>query len=189
MMVVFIAATLIVHSHLFLSLWIGEDFAAATARLLIIHTISFSLVSIITVSWQMTEGLGYPNFYCYLYVICLFISIPLMIFLSRDYGNTGVAIGRMAGFVVVFLSIFYLENRFFKRVLTRFWLSLTGKLTVAAAAAVLVEVSCGRYLPTGGWLTLFLSGLLGGITYLAALWFLRFVTEDEIRLFRSIIGR
>ena len=188
MLVVFIAATIIVHSNLFLSLWMGAEFAEASTNLLIIHTVSFSLVAILTVSWQMTEGLGYPNFYCYLYVLCLLISIPLMIFLSYDYGNTGVAIGRLAGYAVSFLSIIYVEKWFFKRILAGFWLKLLGQLMVAAVLTVCVEISSVNYLPHG-WLALFLSTFLGGIGYLSVLWLLGFVTEDEKKLARTVFRR
>jgi O-antigen/teichoic acid export membrane protein len=188
MMVVFIAATIIVHSRLFLNLWMGAEFAEASTNLLIIHTISVSLVAILTVSWQMTEGLGYPNFYCYLYVLCLLISIPLMIFLSHDYGNTGVAIGRLVGYAVSFLSIIYVEKWFFKRILAGFWLRLLGQLLAAAAVTVLVETSSANYLPHG-WLALFLSSFLGGVVYLAVLWLLGFVTEDEKILVRNVFGK
>jgi O-antigen/teichoic acid export membrane protein len=188
MMVVFIAATIIVHSRLFLSLWMGAEFADASANLLIIHTISFSLVAILTVSWQMTEGLGYPNFYCYLYVLCLLISIPLMIFLSYDYGNEGVAIGRLVGYAVSFLSIYYVEKWFFKRILAGFWLNLFGRLFLAAAATVTVEIFSINYLPDG-WLSLFTSSFLGGVTYLLVLWLLGFVTEDEKILVRNVFGK
>ncbi|HLM03308.1 MAG TPA: polysaccharide biosynthesis C-terminal domain-containing protein, partial [Pyrinomonadaceae bacterium] len=157
-------------------------------NLLIIHTVSFSLVAILTVSWQMTEGLGYPNFYCYLYVLCLLISIPLMIFLSYDYGNTGVAIGRLAGYAVSFLSIIYVEKWFFKRILAGFWLKLLGQLMVAAVLTVCVEISSVNYLPHG-WLALFLSTFLGGIGYLSVLWLLGFVTEDEKKLARTVFRR
>ena len=188
MMVVFIAATIIVHSRLFLGLWMGAEFADASTKLLIIHTISFSLVAVLTVSWQMTEGLGYPNFYCYLYVLCLLISIPSMIFLSYDYGNEGVAIGRLVGYAISFLSIIYVEKWFFKRILAGFWLNLLGLLVLAAAATVWVEILSINYLPQG-WLSLFLSSFLGGVTYLSVLWLLGFVTEDEKILVRNVFGK
>lgn len=185
MMVVFIAATIIVQSRLFLSLWMGAEFAEASTNLLIIHTISFSLVAILTVSWQMTEGLGYPNFYCYLYVLCLLISIPSMIFLTGDYGNEGVAIGRLIGYFISFLSIVYVEKWFFRKFLAGFWLRLLGQLLLAAALAVLVETASVSYL-THGWLALFLSSFLGGVAYLSVLWLLGFVTEDEKLLVRKV---
>jgi O-antigen/teichoic acid export membrane protein len=188
MLVVFIAATIIVHSRLFLSLWMGAEFAEVSTNLLIIHTVSFSLVAILTVSWQMTEGLGYPNFYCYLYVLCLLISIPLMIFLSYDYGNGGVAIGRLVGYAISFLSIIYVEKWFFGRILAKFWLNIIGRLLFAAAATVLVEILSVEYLPYG-WISLFTSSFLGGITYLAVLWLIKFVTEDEKILVRNIFGK
>lgn len=187
-MITFIAVTLIVQSHIFLSLWMGAEFADASTNLLIIHTISFSLLSVVTVSWQMTEGLGYPNFYCYLYVLCLIISIPAMIFLSQNYGNEGVAVGRLLGFIFVFLSIIYVEKWFFKHFLAGFWAKLLGQLIAAAALTVMIEKAAISYLPQS-WLSLFLSCFLGGITFLAVLWALRFISEDEKILFRSVFKK
>ena len=61
-LVVFMATTLIVQSKFFLTLWMGAEFAEKSAVLLVFHTITFGLLAILTVSWQMTEGLGYPNY-------------------------------------------------------------------------------------------------------------------------------
>ncbi len=121
-LVIFLAITLIVESKLFLTLWMGAEFAEKSWFLLIIHTITFSLAAIQIVSWQMTEGLGYPNYNCFAFSICLIISLSLMVYLTQDFGSVGIALGRLAGFGVLFFSIFYVEKWFFKKVQIRFCL-------------------------------------------------------------------
>ena len=110
---------------------------------------------------------------------------PSMIFLTGDYGNEGVAIGRLIGYFISFLSIVYVEKWFFRKFLAGFWLRLLGQLLLAAALAVLVETASVSYL-THGWLALFLSSFLGGVAYLSVLWLLGFVTEDEKLLVRKV---
>lgn len=185
-MVAFICATLIVQSRSFLTLWMGADFAANSANILIIHVISYSLIAVLGVSWQMTEGLGHPNFNCLIFMICLIFSVPMMIYLSRDFGNTGVAGGRLIGFTILFLSIIYVEKWFFKQFMIRFWADLILKLLIAVAAVVLVEELVNKLLPLN-WATLILSCAAGGVIYVSALWILRLAAEDEKILVRKIL--
>lgn len=182
----FICATLIVQSDSFLSLWMGADFAANSTDIMIVHVISYSLIAVIGVSWQMTEGLGYPNFNCLVFMICLIFSVPLMVYLSQDFGNVGVACGRLAGFGVLFLSIFYVERWFFKKVLVGFWAALILKISLAVIVAAFVEIAVKRFLPVS-WITLILSCGLGGLAYLAALLGLRLIASDEKLLIRKIL--
>jgi O-antigen/teichoic acid export membrane protein len=184
-LVAFICATLIVQSHEFLTLWLGADFAENSANIMIVHVLSYTLIAVIGVSWQMTEGLGYPNFNCLVYVVCLIFTVPLMIFLIPHYGNFGVAIGRLAGVIILFLAIFYVEKWFFKKVLSAFWLYTFLKLSVAIAIVVFVERTVNEFLPRS-WLTLGLSCASGGLVYISALWFLRMIAEDEKVLIRQI---
>lgn len=186
--VIFLATTLIVENRIFLTLWMGEDFAANSATLLILHTITFSLAAILTVSWQMTEGLGFPNYNFAVFAVCMIISVGLMIALTQNYGNFGIGIARLAGFATIFFSIFYVENWFFDKIQTRFWLKLTGVLAVAALFAALVEIFIADNL-TISWFSFILSSFCGGLTYCLALWVLGFVTSDEKILIRGILKR
>ncbi|HVE57494.1 MAG TPA: polysaccharide biosynthesis C-terminal domain-containing protein, partial [Pyrinomonadaceae bacterium] len=185
---IFLGASLIVMSRSFLTLWIGADFAEKSTTLLILHTITFSLLAIEIVAWQTTEGLGYPNYNCYLFVICFIISIFGMIWLLPDYGNFGVAFARMVGFGTLFLSIFYVEKRFFGKIYLKFWLKLFGVLAVSTALAVLIEGFLTAKLGVN-WFSLIFSGFLGGLAYCLTAWLLGFVTDDEIALLRRVIKR
>lgn len=181
-------ATLIVQSKSFLTLWIGADFAEQSGDLLIIHTITFGLTAITIVTWSMTEGLGYPNYNCLVFAICLIISLSGMFWLTETYGNIGVAISRLAGFGTIFFSIFYVEKWFFGSVQLKFWIRNAGIVSVSALAAAL----CERYLSsilTLNWFTLTLSVGICGFVYLACLWILRFLTDDEKRIFKNLLVR
>jgi len=188
LLVVFLGTTLIVENRFFLFLWMGENFAEKSSELLILHTITFGLAAILTVSWQMTEGLGFPNYNFAVFAICLVVSVVLMLILTQSFGNVGIAAARLAGFATIFFSIFYVEKWFFGKVQVGFWLRLTGILAVGAVFTALVEWLIINYLPVN-WLTFVLSAVCGGLIYCAALWLLDFIDADEKILIRGILKR
>ncbi len=184
--VVFLSSTLIIESRFFLTLWLGAEFAEKTWLLLIIHTLTFSIAAILTVSWQMTDGLGYPSYNCLIFVINLFVSLLLIIGLTENYGNIGVAIGRLSGFGMIFFSIFYIEKWFFGAVQGSFWLKLVSILIIPTIFLIAVEELIISYFSLN-WTTFFCAGLSGGLVYCLMLWLLGFITEDEKLLVRRIL--
>lgn len=187
-LVVFIVATAIVQSDAFLRLWLGGSFAERSSELLIIHMICFGAVSIMAISFQMTEGLGYPQFNAATTGVATVVGVTLMIILTAGMGSTGVALARLAAFGIVFFSIFVVEKWFFKKVQARFWAGLLVSLAAAAAGAVLAEYGIIK-LVAGSWLSLFTSVACGGLAYAFVLWLLDFVTADEKLLIRAALGR
>ena len=186
--VFFLAATFIVQSRVFLTLWMGAEFAEQSSTLLIIHTITFSLLAILTVSWQMTEGLGYPSYNTYIFMICLLLNIVTIVSLTPGYGNFGVALGRLAGFGTIFFSIFYVERWFFGRVQTKFWLRLASLLSASAVLSAVVQILIINNFQTG-WLTFLAVAGGGGIVYCLVLLLFGFVEEEEKQLLKSILSR
>lgn len=188
LLVVFLGTTLIVGSNLFLTLWMGETFAENSSDLLVIHTITFGLAAILSVSWQMTEGLGFPSYNFAVISVCLIISVVLIVALTQNFGNFGVALARLAGFAAIFFSIFYVEKWFFNKIQTGFWLKLTGILSVAAIFAALVEWFIIGYSPVN-WFSFILAGFCGGLAFCFVLWLLDFIDADEKILIRGILKR
>lgn len=184
----FVMMTVIVNSKLFLYLWIGESFVENSSDLLVLHIITFGLAAILTVSWQMSEGLGFPHYNFALISICLVISVALMIVLTGTYGNFGIGMARLVGFGTIFFSIFIVERLVFKQVQSAFWLRNLVCLGLASLVAAAAEYLITANLPQA-WPTLFLSTLIGGIAYLLVLWLLKFVSEDEKLLVRSLLKR
>ncbi|MBX7054872.1 MAG: oligosaccharide flippase family protein [Pyrinomonadaceae bacterium] len=186
--VVFMVASVVVQSSLFLGLWMGKDFAERSSAILIMQMACFGLISILSIAWQMTEGLGHPRFNALTIACSTTIGVSLMVIFIGPFGTSGVAAARLAGFVLVFLSVFYVEKWFFEGVQVRFWARIAGSLFVAAAIAGSIEYGATLLLPQK-WTTLFLSVGLGGLAYCVVLWFLDFVTADEKLLVKRLIGR
>lgn len=186
--VALLGTALIVESKLFLSLWMGAEFAEKTWLLLVIHTITFSLVAIQAVSWQMTEGLGYPNYNFLLFSVCLVICVSLMVGLTPSLGSVGIAIGRMTGYSTIFFSIFYVEKWFFKKVQVKFWLKSIAILGVSAAASALTEKFIVENY-SRSWLVFVAASAAGTFVYFSIVWLLGFVSADEKLLFKRLASR
>jgi len=185
-LVVFIVLSVLIVNERFLTIWMGADFAAVASPLLVPQIVCFGLVAILTISWQMTEGLGRPYFNAILTGISSVICITLMIVLIGPYGNLGVAVARLIGFGTIFFSILLAERAFFGTVLTGFWLEHLKRVAPAAAAACLIEYLLSMVLPFGR-LSLVLIAGIGAATYASVLWLLDFVTVDEKLLFKEIV--
>jgi O-antigen/teichoic acid export membrane protein len=145
-------------------------------------------VAIQAVSWQMTEGLGYPGYNLKIFVICLIINVLVVVGLTPDYGNIGVAFGRLAGFGTMFFSIYYVEKWFFQRVQTKFWLKLISALAVSSVFSAIVEKFIIIYFEIS-WLTFVSATFCGGVIYCLMLWILGFITDEEKLLVRGILTR
>jgi O-antigen/teichoic acid export membrane protein len=188
LIVVFIVASVIVQSHVFLRLWMGDTFADNASDLLIVHIITFGFVALMAISWQMTEGLGHPQFNALLAGISTAIGIGLMLLLTDPMGNRGVAIARLAAFATVFLSVFVVERWFFGGVQVRFWARLITNLAIAVIPAAGIELAMNSML-SPSWLALVSSVAAGSVAYSVVLWFLDFVTSDEKLLIRQVLSR
>lgn len=188
LLVVFMLTSVIINSRLFLLLWMGQSFVQNSSSLLILHMTCFAMISIMSISWQMTEGLGFPHYNVAIFAICLVISVALMFILTNDYGNLGVAAARLAGFATIFFSIFFVERLFFKKVQVRFWIRLIRNLAIAALSAAVVEYMIILFLPVQ-WPSFMLSVFLGGLVYCFVLWLLDFVTVDEKLLIKRVLRR
>jgi O-antigen/teichoic acid export membrane protein len=188
LLVVFFAASLISEGRVFLTLWMGGEFAEKTWMLLTVHTVTFGLMAIQAVSWQMTEGLGYPNYNFIIFLLCLIISVSLMVGLTPGMGNLGIAVGRMVGCAVIFFSIFWVEKWFFKKIQIKFWLNIVGILIVSSTGMVLTEKFIIQTLAQN-WFGLLGATLGGGIVYFFIIWMLGFFSVDEKLLLKRLLSR
>lgn len=186
--VAFCGTTLAVESRFFLTLWMGGEFAEKAWLLLVIHTITFSSVAILAVSWQMVDGLGYPNYNFKLFMICFIINVCLIVWLTDSLGNVGIALGRLAGFGTIFFSVFYIEKWFFDKIQTGFWLQAVGVLTVASVLAALTERFIIQTFSLD-WRTFIGASVCGGVVYCLTVWALGFISEDEKLLIKRVLAR
>jgi O-antigen/teichoic acid export membrane protein len=186
--VVFIGGSLIVVSKLFLTLWVGSEIALKSSNLLIIHSVTFSILAVMIISWQLREGLGLAFANGILGLSWFIISVPLMFILGDYYGLEGIGIARMIGLFPIVVATFYFEKKIFKQVPVAFWLELLLKLGITFSMACIGEIMVLNYLAET-WTTLVIAGFTGAIVFVSGLWFVNFITPDEKLYIRNLIKR
>lgn len=184
--IAFCVITFICSGRLFLGVWIGTDFAANAYVILVVHVITFGLLAIVSISWQLAEGFGRAS----LNALCTFawviISIPLMI-LSADYWhNKGIALARLTGVLVTLPLVFYIERRFLGHIAWKFWARTLSSIAVGVLLVSLIEFEIfSRF--AGSWPVLILGASAGGIGYAAILLALGYLTREERTMLRDML--
>lgn len=187
-LVFFILASVVVQGGDFLAVWLGEGFAEQSRHLLIIHAVTFSIVAVQVVSWQMMEGLGRTTYNFFVFSFCLAIALSLMIVLTGSYGSTGVAIARLAGFGAIFISVFVVERLVFGGVKALFWLKTAAAFGLAALVSGSLEFGILTAFPRS-WLALAVSTAAGFALYVGLLVLTGAITKDEKDFFKSLLAR
>lgn len=184
----FIALTLIVESRLFLTLWMGADLAEASAPVLVVHTLTFSLAALLVVSWNMTEGLGYPSYNFGVYTFCFAVAIAGMVLFTESHGILGAAASRLAGFGVLTLSVPIVERWLLGRVQIGFWARTIASIGVACGGAYLAEMALGRLFEPG-WIGFIVPVGTAGVVYCAVLAAVGFISDEEKKVFKRLLRR
>ncbi|QQS41972.1 MAG: oligosaccharide flippase family protein [Acidobacteriota bacterium] len=187
-LVFFILSSVLVIGREFLAAWLGESFADESSILLSIHAVTFSIVAIQVVSWQMMEGLGRTTYNFAVFCVCLVIGLSLMIALTEPYEGTGVAVARLAGFGTIFVSVFVAERLVFGSVKAVFWIKTVSALAVAGAAAAASEFAVLSLVPAG-WTAIIAAGLAGFAVYVAVSLVTGGVSKDERAFVREMFAR
>lgn len=185
--VVFVTAVLLTSGDTFLTLWMGREFANEATLVLKIHTVTFSLLSVAGVAWFMREGLGEPKRNLIVSALCFVVTMGLML-TTTSYGNVGMAISRLAGFSMMFLSIFEFERWLFGSIDVGFWLRNLGRLIIASCtAALLIYIVLSFFsLSWGGYI---FAIACGGSAYCGILWTLGFIDTSERNAIFTAFGR
>ena len=156
--------------------------------ILIFHALSFGTISVYTLSWQLAEGYGKPKINAFISFIWLLVTVPAMIYFSKDWGENGIAFARFLAIFLTFPAIFYTEKRFLGKIQATFWFKTVLTLTAAIVLSSFVETWIFGIL-TVKWSTLILGGIGGFAVYGISLIVSGFVTEDEKLLVRQLLRR
>ena len=186
--VVIISTTLIVEGKLFLTLWLGVEFGDRSTQLLTLHTIAFGMAAISIVSFQTAEGLGRPGFNFRNTLIGVLLGLPVIFWLTDQFGSVGVAFGRIVAFAIPFVAIFDLERRWLGGVQSNFWLGNLIRFGTASLSAALVEtlvISTFR----SAWVTFLSATIAGCAVYAFVSWLSGIASEDDRRLIKRLIRR
>jgi O-antigen/teichoic acid export membrane protein len=184
----FLCLTLITGRNLILHLWLGRDFAQKSADVLIAHTLTFSFLAVVIISFQIIEGIGLPKVSTFFTFCWLAISIPLMILAAGDYGIFGIGAARFVGALPLIPAILYIERKVFGKPLWIFWQKILMIIAASIACAALVQTIIFSNLPAN-WLTLLCGIIAGGLAYGLTLFVLGFLSANEREWLRDLYNR
>ena len=182
----FFLVTSIVGGRVFLNVWMGDEFAQASYWTLVNHVLTFSVLSVTVVVWQLNESQRLASLNAIATVLWVLISIPLMIALADEWEIAGIAFARFVG-VTVYLGLIFLgEKRFHGRVSYGFWLPTLFRLIAAGIVTGAAEWITFQVI-TPGWLALAAAGLIGSITYSAILFVTGLARKEEKQALKALV--
>lgn len=187
-LVIFLVVNLMCASRIFLKIWISQDFSEKTHQILIVHVATFGMIAVLSVMWQLSEGLGRPRYNALTSFIWLIVAVPLMIFSIEHWQNLGVAASRLIGVFITFPLLFYGEKLFFGAIQWRFWRKLTLTIVPAAGLTAIAEYQIYQRFDADLY-TLFGAGTTGAIIYGLVLWKSKLFDNREIIAFLSLKKR
>jgi len=164
----------------------GEGFADLSGTVLRIHVITFSILAMLVVPWQIADGLGFPGCNAFVSVLWLLIGIPAAALLTPRWGILGVACARLAAMAVVPFYMVYIERRVFGGFLWDFWRRVGLSLAAAGGLSAVFLTGLLRWLPSG-WIWLSVSVLLSGSMMLAILWLVGYLDKTEKDWLRQFV--
>lgn len=172
----------------FLAVWMTPEFADRAYVLLIIHTITFAILAVSTISWQLAEGFEQPGLNAASTFVWMAVGIAAMVLLPAELGPAGTAIARLIGVLVFVPAILYAESRFLDGIFTREWLldlAVVGLATALAAGAIAGIL----YALPIGWMSIVAAGIAGTAMYAAVVAVCGYFDHVEKAMFRSMLGR
>lgn len=186
--IAFLCVTGIVGSQAFLTNYLGEDYAKHSTNVMQIHFVTFSILALLVVSWQLSEGLGFPKYNAIQSFIWLIVSAILMINLTKNYEILGAAISRLIGISIILFSILFVEKKFFGKALLGFWAKLVGLLTIICLICGGIEYLIFANFQTT-WFSFIFSCAIGFVVYFILLFLFGIISENEKQIFRRFYAR
>jgi O-antigen/teichoic acid export membrane protein len=181
--VVFATTTFFTCGALFLRLWVNQELSDASKNLLFLHGLTFSVIAIGIMALQIAEAYRFPALNVIMTGLWMGLGIPMMIFGAEIWGAEGVAGARLAGALVTFPIIIYSEHRFLGGFQWRFWIAVGVRIAAGIAVTIVIQ-EVVLSLIGQGYISLLIAGIGGGLTYLATLLVVGFVTKEDWELLR-----
>lgn len=187
--VVFIGVSLNVGGHAFFTLWLGAEYAERSGLILIFHVLTFGMMSLGVVVWNLNEGLGQTGRNGLMGLLWLVLGVCLIIILTPQFGLNGVAAARTgAVFLTTPISILVAEKLIFGKVLWRFWSFNLAAFLAAGLISGSVEYLLLKNLPLN-WLTLTAAVTVAGAVFLGTMILIRFFTAEELNWLRQFTSK
>lgn len=187
-LLVFAVLSVVVCGKVFLTAWLGERYADECYVMLVIQTVTFAILALNTIAWQVAEGFKAAALNAYGTIFWMFAGVIAMIAMSQSWQINGVAAGRLAGVLIFIPLIFYIEKRFLGGIFMKFWGATVIRILIAAIPAVGAELFLAKTLQPS-WFTFFGSVAAGGIAYVGALFLTGFIDDGEKKMARDLFAK
>lgn len=175
----FLVMSMIIGRNVILKSWVADNFTEMSANILIFHALTFGLLALSTVFWQIAEGFGYPHYTALLSVIWFLITVPLMIEFSGSYSLESIASARLIGSLIFIPAILTAEKKIFGEILWGFWAKSLAVIALAIIISGFFEYQIFNSFNSPKISTV--TGLfIGGIIFLAVIWFGRYFDKAEL---------
>lgn len=181
-------ASAVASGPLFLTVWLGDAESARSSPILTVHTLTFSILAVATVSWQVAEGFRSAWLNALATFAWMSIGIGLMIVLSSTMAAQGVAVGRLLGVLVFIPAILFVESRFLGGFFWRFWTLSLGRVALAGVAACGIELLVIGSFPQS-WGAFFAAGFAGIAVFALLLLATRYFDRSEMNALTSVLRR
>lgn len=185
-LVAFALVSAIVCGRMFLGIWMNEEFSSISYSLLVIHVITFSLLAMMTIVWQVAESFRFAGLNAVVTLAWMVIAVPLMAVLSSGFNTQGIALARGLGVLVFIPMLLFVEKRFLGGVFWGFWAGTLSRVCFAAAVAATVEWALMHYF-TGRWLLFLVSITVGFAAYCFTLIAVGYFEKEDRTILRGIL--
>lgn len=186
--VVFIVANYISGGRSFLALWVSPELSANAYNLLIIHSLTFGVVALLVIAWQLAEAFKRPGLNVIMTGTWMLVAIPLMILTADQWKSEGIALSRLAAVFVTFPMVFYIEKKFLGNIFWKFWFSMVYKIGIATFVMVVIQMQIyGRF--SDSFMTLAAGALLGTAAFGLVLLSTGFLSAEEKTMIREIFAK
>lgn len=166
--------------------WVGEEIAEKAAWILPIQMITFGMLAVSTVAWQVVESVGKARANVIFSVSCLIVGGGLIVLLGGRYGLEGVAAARLIGGLGVIPLMIFVEHRVLRSFSVKYWAASILRLAVAVAVAGTVQWLVQDLLH--GRAAALYGTTAGGIAFALSLLAARYFEADELNWFRRSLS-
>jgi hypothetical protein len=170
-------------------MWMGESFAAQASGVLQVQAVSFGLVAMVVIPWQMADGLGFPHWNALLALLWLVVAVLLSIILTPAWRIMAPAWARLVAVLTAPAFVLLVERRVFGQCLMNFWKQAGSSLTMAGGVTVLIQSMIINTHILTGWMTLLASTAVSGLVYMVTLWLIGYFDQIERTYLKNLLGR
>lgn len=182
-------ASIMLFGEKILRYWLGEEFAARGAEVLLILAVTYFLLSLFGIIYNFLMGLNRQKAVALWSMAMAIVNLILLFALLKPFGIIGVAWAYLFSVLPVIYLFYWMEKKVFNsRKIFSFYFKLLLKLCFTALAfAVIVRFSL--YPVINNLTTLIVLGPLTVVFYMLLYRLFGFFEQEDLEIFKSFGGK